>query len=207
MTGTGVALLFCTSGPASGSLLDVRDPRGFVAACIQKSGVRPSAEQREDLIAEGLMILCELAGKFEPQRQGYAQAGRFSGYAAAYLPRRMQDVWQQMNPTISRRDEDGRREVEFLTHSPLDDQELRPLVATYGLVDIHERYETIERALSLVPAEYAFGGLHRKVVACIDEGMSTDETARALRLDRDDVSAIQTAVADAISQVRPRENA
>jgi hypothetical protein len=38
-------------------------------------------QERDELQLEGLVILYELADRFEPHRAGYAQAGRFSGYA------------------------------------------------------------------------------------------------------------------------------
>jgi hypothetical protein len=205
MTGTGVALLFCTSGPASGSLLDVRDPRGFVAACIQKSWVRPSAEQREDLIAEGLMILCGLAARYEPHREGYAQPGRFSGYAARYLPLRMQDAWQQMNPTVTNRDaESGTREVEFLEHASLNVRVHADLTATYGLA---QSFDTLGAALDRVPEPWCASNMHRRVVEGLGAGLGVVEIARELGVKRNDVVDIRSAVASAICEVREMEAA
>ena len=206
MSGTGVALLFCTSGPASGSLLDVRDPRGFVAAAIQKSGVRPSPAQRDDLIAEGLAILCDLAGRYEPHREGYTRPGKFSGYAASLLPRRMQDAWHQMNPTLTSRDEEtGKRVREFLKHTTLDDESLPPLAATYGLVDSPEGYDTVDRAIEAMPTWDR--ACARRLVSLLDDGHGTDVIARDLGMGRTDVADLQSSLASAIAQVRTMEAA
>ena len=74
---------------------DIRDAEGFVKATLKQSGIRFSTEEREELVCEGLAILCEMAERFEPQREGYDQPGRFSGYAARYLPGRLGRAWHR----------------------------------------------------------------------------------------------------------------
>lgn len=94
------------------TLHDIDDVEGFVCATIERSGLRNviSQGEREELIAEGILILYELAERFEPQRDGYDQPGRFSGFAAQFLPRRLGDAWHSRNPEHRRvTGEDGKR--------------------------------------------------------------------------------------------------
>lgn len=206
MTPTGVALLFCATGQASGSLLDVRDPRGFVAAAIQRSGVRCGPDQRDDLIAEGLAILCDLARKYEPHREGYAKAGKFSGYAASLLPRRMQDAWHQMNATITSRDEDGKRVREFLPPArALHDEGLPEFAATYGLVDQPQHYGTIDAAIETLPTWDR--SCARRLVSMLDDGCGVDMIAKRLGLGRADVDELRCSLASSIAQIRELEAA
>jgi hypothetical protein len=39
-----------------------------------------------------------LADRYKPQMSGYTQSGRFSGYAAMFLPRRLGDAWHKWHP-------------------------------------------------------------------------------------------------------------
>lgn len=86
--------------PAPIAILDIANAEAFVQRTIDRSGIEYSASEREELLAEGLTILCELAGKYKPlpMRPGIdKQAGRFSGYAAMFLPRRLGDAWHKMH--------------------------------------------------------------------------------------------------------------
>jgi hypothetical protein len=74
-------------------LHDVRDVEGFVAATIHRAGLDLSHNELEDLVAEGICILYELADSYDEQRAGYASAGRFSGFAAQMLPRKLTTAW------------------------------------------------------------------------------------------------------------------
>lgn len=79
---------------------DIANAEAFVQRTIDRSGIEYSASEREELLAEGLTILCELARKYKPlpMRPGIdKQAGRFSGYAAMFLPRRLGDAWHKMH--------------------------------------------------------------------------------------------------------------
>jgi hypothetical protein len=87
------------------SLYDVEDVEGFVNATLNRfeEGDLPewaklSTDERQELVLEGITIMFELAERFEPHREGYAQAGRFSGYAAAFLPKRLGDAWHRLHP-------------------------------------------------------------------------------------------------------------
>jgi len=82
-------------------ILDVANAEAFVQRTIDASQIQYSASEREELLAEGLTILFELAGKYRPlpARPGIdAQPGRFSGYAAMFLPRRLGDAWHKWHP-------------------------------------------------------------------------------------------------------------
>jgi hypothetical protein len=84
------------------SLHDIGDVEMFIQAQLNEwrtnAGHVLTVDEREELAAESLCILYELAARFEPHREGYAQAGRFSGFAAAYLPKKLGDAWHRRNP-------------------------------------------------------------------------------------------------------------
>lgn len=84
--------------PEKVAIHDIADAEGFVAATIERSGVKPSPAEYEELLAEGLAILYDLAAKFEPHREGYESPGRFSGFAAQFLPRKLGDAWHRLHP-------------------------------------------------------------------------------------------------------------
>lgn len=67
---------------------------------IDASGINYSPDEREELLAEGLVILFELARRYKPLQPRHAgeKAGRFSGYAAMFLPRRLGDAWHRWHP-------------------------------------------------------------------------------------------------------------
>lgn len=78
-------------------LHDIEDAAAFVAHCIRKSNFELTDDQFTELLSEGLVILCDMAGKFEAHRDGYSQAGTFFGYATTYLPRRLGSAWHKLN--------------------------------------------------------------------------------------------------------------
>lgn len=80
--------------PTTVQLHDIDDVEGFVCATIERAGLGGVPDhEKEELVADGICILYTLAERFEPHRPGYEQAGRFSGYAAQFLPRRLGDAW------------------------------------------------------------------------------------------------------------------
>lgn len=96
------------------ALHDVKDAEGFVQATINRARLVLSPDEREELAAEGLAILCKLAGDWQPRREGYQQDGRFSGYAAMYLPRKLGDAWHRMHPEhLLRTQPDGGRRWQY----------------------------------------------------------------------------------------------
>lgn len=104
------------------SILDIEDAEGFVAATIVRSKIRCSQHEHEELLTEGLAILFDLARRFEPQREGYERPGRFSGFAAQFLPRKLGDAWHKLHPEHRYvTGEDGKRRwVFFEAPSSLD---------------------------------------------------------------------------------------
>jgi hypothetical protein len=80
------------------ALFDIRDAESFVHATLNASKRVYSPEEREELLAEGLRIILELARNFQPRRDGYAQDGRFSGYAAKYLRLKLEDAYHRLHP-------------------------------------------------------------------------------------------------------------
>lgn len=88
------------------ALRDVHDVYGFAAATLRRTGLAVAPDERDDLVAEGVVLLYDLERSFEPHREGYAQAGSFAGFAARYLPKRMRDVWHQRHEEHSYATED-----------------------------------------------------------------------------------------------------
>jgi hypothetical protein len=101
--------------PTTVQLHDIDDVEGFVCATIERSGIQAPEHEKEELVADGICILYGLAAKFEPHREGYEQAGRFSGFAAQFLPRRLGDAWHSRHPEHVRvvNSETGKREWKY----------------------------------------------------------------------------------------------
>lgn len=79
------------------SFHDVEDVEGFVQSTINKGRLRLTPEQRDELAAEGLRIMCKLANDYEPGKNGLdAAASKFSGYAAKFLPGKLSDAWHRL---------------------------------------------------------------------------------------------------------------
>lgn len=86
-------------------LHDIDDVEGFVNATLNafERGDRPEwarlrGPEREELVLEGIAIMYELAGRYEPRRGEHTQDGRFSGFAAAFLPKKLGDAWHRLHP-------------------------------------------------------------------------------------------------------------
>src|SRR4051794_32408793 len=84
------------------ALEDIDDVCAFVAATLNRferdAGVTLEHSERGEHQAEGIALLYDLPGKYEPRMPGYDQPGRFNGYAARYLPRRLGDAWHRSHP-------------------------------------------------------------------------------------------------------------
>lgn len=77
---------------------DIKDSEAFVRSQMPK--VILTAELREELVSEGLRILREMEKRYEPGRNGLdPQGSSFSGYAAKYLPGKLNDAWHRLEPT------------------------------------------------------------------------------------------------------------
>lgn len=141
---------------------DVADAYGFVAAQVMRAPGVPvirDTDEAEELIAEGVTILFELADRFEPHRPGYDQPGRFSGYAAWALPKRLQTAWRRMHPEHrTRKLPDGRRTIEY------GERPLSLLRKTAGHDREGEALVDIVRATSCLPGQSAGDLLDQAVI-------------------------------------------
>lgn len=90
------------------ALQDILDVDAFVNRAINRTGLVLGADERDELEAEGLRIMLELAAAWDG-------AGTFRGYAAAYLGRRLLSAWHQMHPGehVRRRVPGGGRRWEY----------------------------------------------------------------------------------------------
>lgn len=100
------------------SLGNVENAEAFVRHCLNKgSSIRMTDDQRDELIAEGLLLLCELWNRYDPHRDkspGGTTTG-FYGYALYLLPRKLADVWHRSQPHhVVRTMPDGSRIYEYL---------------------------------------------------------------------------------------------
>lgn len=104
-------------------LHDVRDTERFVTAIVDEllrsKGLRLSFHEREELEAEGLAIMCELARRYTPHHQARREDWNFSGYAQSMLPKRLIDVLRR-NGTRTRDPKTGKRGWKPRTVESLD---------------------------------------------------------------------------------------
>ena len=100
------------------SLGNIENAEAFVRHCLRKgSAIRMTEDQREELIAEGLLLLCELWQRYEPERDKSPSGTThgFYGYALYLLPRKLADVWHRSQPHhVVRTQADGSRIYEYL---------------------------------------------------------------------------------------------
>jgi hypothetical protein len=100
---------------ATVSLHDVVNIEGFVRGRLDDSSIRFEAGERDELVLEGIAIMYDLAGSYQHHLPGYEKPGRFSGYAARYLSRRLGEAWHRLHPEhIYTSREDGSREYSYL---------------------------------------------------------------------------------------------
>lgn len=156
--------------PQKTSLLDIEDIEGFVNATINswlsRSGIRLDLEEREELVAEGLLILARLEEQYEPHREGYEQEGRFSGYAAQFLPRRLTDAWHRLNPHHEFRTQaDGRRKWEYNPEAV----SLDAMLSESGNDEHRSPSLTDEPALRVVDAPEDDGGFRERLRPVLEE--------------------------------------
>ena len=97
-------------------LHDIADVEGYVRAAIAKTSIEfPCRDDREELVSEGLISLCDLARRYTPRLEGYAQDGSFAGWASKILPLRLISAWHTMNPEhVLRTTPGGQRQWEYL---------------------------------------------------------------------------------------------
>ena len=80
------------------ALRDIDDPEAFVRFQLRRLTLRLSDDEKEELVAEGLLILCELSAKYDGTLPKDKDAGSFAGYANYLLPRRLLDAWHRHHP-------------------------------------------------------------------------------------------------------------
>ena len=68
------------------------------------------------MVAEGIVILYDLASKFIAHKPGYEKPGSFAGYASRYLPKKMFAAWHKLHPEhVLRAQADGTKRYEYGT--------------------------------------------------------------------------------------------
>lgn len=202
---------------------NITNAEAFVQACMNRAWViQPhNQDERDDILAEGLVILLELSARFEEHRPGYEQPGSFSLYASKYLPLRMADAWAKMRREHRyAKDSEGRRIVEFgeaplsinmeFEYENTDDE----LSTTRGEADRALRITDPDPATPVAsgwspPARVhdamiqAFPTLTeretaRGVLSTMDDGYTVAETALLLGMRRKDVDHVRACVASAL---------
>lgn len=116
---------------------DVKDGYGFVSGCIAKSGIKPPTQEKyEELMCEGIVILCHLFEKYDPTKDKGRKAPRtgggsrkgvasFAGYASFLLPRKLRDAWHRMHEEyVVKTDENGAKRYVYY-ESPASLNELQ----------------------------------------------------------------------------------
>lgn len=86
--------------PATG-LDGIDNPAAFVQDALRRSRINvPDAESRDELVAEGLLLLCELRRSYDPARDQDPdpRTGGFVGYAHYLLPRKLIAAWHRSRP-------------------------------------------------------------------------------------------------------------
>lgn len=98
-------------------LWDMRDAEAFIRAAINKSGLARTPDDWDELVAEGLLILSEMAAKYQPRMAGHDRDGSFTGYASMFFPRKLRGAWHRMHEHHQvRTNPDGSRRYVF--HDP-----------------------------------------------------------------------------------------
>lgn len=186
------------------AILDIRDAEGFVQATLNRwqastrdrGRIELSEYEREELAAEGLAILFRLREQFRPRLDGYAQDGRFSGYAAQFLPRKLGDAWHRMHEehqlvvdpqTGKRRWQYGERAMS-LEAMTADDPDRHPALASEGeLTDLRARLHAAllkrargERDQVVAVAKRVGAGLAPTAVAT-ELGLTEEQVRRYMR--------------------------
>lgn len=213
------------------SLYDVDDIESFVAASLTRSHIIYNRDEHDELIAEGITILYELAARYQPHMPGYQHPGRFSGYAAALLPRRMQDAYYRLHPEHTARRVNGRKIREhgqppISLQAPIhhegheltrNGQAAGPItvadhmaLATHALdptLHTHHHQDTDPTALPLVASAMSLiptEARHhaRPILGHLTDGTPTDQIARALGTTRGHVVRVRKHFEIAIRQAQ-----
>lgn len=125
------------------SMHDIEDVEAFVRGTIRRHARQIPAEDMEEMVSEGLAILCNLNARYDPERDRDAKiAARssgtvhtcvssrccvpsFAGYASFILPKKLKEVWYSRQPEWSTTLVDGKREyVRFADTVYIEDRRI-----------------------------------------------------------------------------------
>jgi hypothetical protein len=125
-----------------GKVFCIEDAEAFVQSQLNASRRVYAPEEREELVAEGLRILVELADRFEPHRDGYEGQGRLPGFCAKYLRLKLEDAYHRLHPEHRLVTQpDGRRRYLYGEHAVSldaltgDDPDREPVLASVKSLD------------------------------------------------------------------------
>jgi len=99
-------------------LHDIEDAEAFVRSCLAKARIRlvKGSQENEELVCEGLVLLCEMAGRFDGRwdREKHKEGMSFASWASIYLPKRLNDAYYALHPEhVKYTDEEGRQRYRF----------------------------------------------------------------------------------------------
>lgn len=108
------------------SLGDIKDAEAFVKYAIKRARVPVAQYEYDDVVCEGLLVLCRLYVMYDPSRDRGSTVRRtdgstngvasFAGYASYLLPGKIRDAWHRMHEEhLLRTQEDGTRRYEYGT--------------------------------------------------------------------------------------------
>lgn len=76
---------------------DVHDAEAFVWKIVRRHMRMVPAEQLEDVVADGLLLLCSLAKQYDATKDTGNNAS-FAGYATYLMPMKMKQRWYASQP-------------------------------------------------------------------------------------------------------------
>lgn len=192
---------------------NVRDIEGLVAHTIRRSRIRLSREEHEELLAEGIAIVCDLWSRFVPHRDGYEHAGTFSGYVGSLLPKRLDDAYHKLHPEHRASRDEGVRFEYGQAPMSLFGESVGEIVATGAWERLGpSEYDNLPRhpgasMVASIPYEMppfmasscahlpiSQRGRAKAMVGHMARGLGIDEIAGLMRMDRGDVSELRATV-------------
>lgn len=198
------------------SIFNIRDAEGFVRSSLPR--VLMTADMRDELVAEGLRILTDMAARYQPGRNGQdPTTSSFSGYAGKFLPGKLRDAWHRLEGhTLTTNRDDGKREWQYpskpvsidATDSDSDgpQQQISALRARAHEPGVDE---TVQRVLAGLDELWR---LEREqiagVIAALAEGVENDtQLAQDLSIAPEEVVDCRRRIRAAIPYVAPLEEA
>lgn len=135
------------------TMYDVQDVEAFVRGTIRRKVQVIPPDDMEDMVAEGLLIMCQLNAKYDPTldsrkhsdpthecRGSRCCVPSFAGYATFILPKKLKEAWFAKQPQFQSRNVDGKRTyVMYATAFSVEErdgqQHGHDLVDTQSVVD------------------------------------------------------------------------